>query len=258
MKSVIKNILKGEKLFQNSDSFHELVKIAKFPKKKEKNIPESWVKINYKTYPRLKNVLLPKPIKIKKKLTELLISRRSVRDFSNKIISLSELSTILFYSAGVTYIEKQNWDVALRTYPSAGARYPLEIYVLVNNVKDLEKGIYHYNVKKHCLETIREGNFSITIEKITSQDLTKNANVIMIISAIFDRTRIKYGDRGYRFPFIESGHMSQNFYLVSESLNLSCCTVGGFIDNKINDLLDFADTSEKTIYLVTIGSKNEL
>lgn len=255
MKSIVKETLEGGKLFKKSDLFHESVKIPSFPKNEKHNTPDSWVKINYKTYPRLNRVILPKPVKNDKKLIDLLISRRSVRDFSGKSINLGELSSILFYSAGITYIENKNWDVALRAYPSAGARYPLEIYVLINNVKGIKEGIYHYNVKEHSLELLRKGDFISTIQNIASQDLLKKANIVMVISAVLDRTRIKYGDRGYRFPFIESGHMSQNFYLVSQALGLGCCTIGGFIDNEINDLLDFADTSEKTIYLTAIGTK---
>jgi len=254
MKLKIKNILNKKSIFNLSDSFHKSMEITSFPKK-NKNTPPSWIKINYKTYPRLKRILLPKPAKTKNNIFKLLISRRSVRDFSDKTISLVKLSTILYYSAGITYIENNNWDVALRSYPSGGARYPLELYVLVNNVKKLKEGIYHYNVKDNYLETLIETDCHKIIENITTQNITKEANVVIIISAVFDRTRIKYGDRGYRFSFIESGHLAQNLYLVSEALSLGCCTIGGFIDDKINCLLDLNDTCEKVIYLAAIGSK---
>lgn len=140
-----------------------------------------------------------------------------------------------------------------RVYPSAGARYPLEIYLVVNRVKSLEKGLYHYNVKEHSLELLRKDNFDKFMAEITGQDLVAKAGVVIFISAILDRTRVKYGDRGYRFVLLDAGHLAQNVYLVSEALKLQCCSIGGFIDDELNKLLDLEGTSEKVIYLIALG-----
>ncbi len=257
MKSkIIEKIEKNNKLFKISDSFHESSKIYYFNKNKGKK-PKKWVKIFYKTYPRLDRIKLPtENIILNKKNTnifELIYNRRSKRIFSKKKVNLKDISTILFYSAGISKIENFSWDEALRTYPSAGARFPLEIYIINNNINGLKKGIYHYNIKENSLETLKLGNYKKIIKNITNQKMSANSNFNIVISAVFDRTRIKYGDRGYRFPFIEAGHLAQNCYLVSESLKLNCCTIGGFIDDDINNLLDFADSSEKTIYIISIG-----
>lgn len=247
--------LENKTEFKLSNSFYESVKISAFAKKIKGKTPKSWVKIFYKTYPRLNRVLLPPPTKTKANLFDLIVSRRSRRKFAKKDISIKDLSTLLFYSAGITKIENNNWDIAIRNYPSAGARFPLEIYVVANYMEKIKKGIYHYNVKEHSLETLRSGNYNQLMYQLTDQKISMEAGIIIIISAVFDRTRIKYKDRGYRFPFIEAGHLAQNTYLISEALNLNCCTIGGFIDDKINELLDLADSCEKVIYIITVGSK---
>ncbi len=254
---ILKKIEMNNKPFKVSDSFYESSKIFLFNNKKGKK-PQKWIKIFYKTYPRLDRIKLPSTINTVKtsknaNIFKLILTRRSRRKFSNKNISLEDLSKILHYSTGVTKIKNHDWNSALRAYPSAGARFPLEIYIFVNNIDDIKKGIYHYNVKEHSLEVIKVGNYKKTMKGITNQKISAQSNFNIVISAIFDRTRIKYGDRGYHFPFIEAGHLAQNCYLISESLNLNCCTIGGFIDDKINNLLDFADSCEKTIYIISIG-----
>lgn len=252
---ILKKIEDSKKIFGISDKFHEKVKIFGFHEEAKKRKPSVWVKIFYKTYPRLDKVILPKPEQLVKNvnLFQLLLKRRSRRDFSKDFITLEQLSTILYYSAGVTQINDNNWEIALRSYPSAGARFPLEVYVAVNNVDGVKHGIYHYNLKDHSLELLCSGNYKKIFKDLTNQKMCYSASVNIIVSAVFDRTRIKYGERGYRFPFIEAGHMAQNFYLVSEAMSLGCCTVGGFIDDNINNLLDFADSCEKTIYMISLG-----
>jgi SagB-type dehydrogenase family enzyme len=252
---IFKKIENNKEKFKISDSFHRSVRIFKFNKETKKNKPQAWVRIFYKIYPRLDKVVLSRPSSLVKNINlfELLLKRRSRRNFSRGSISLEQLSSILYYSAGVTQISDNKWEFALRSYPSAGARFPLEVYIAVNNVDGVKRGIYHYNLKDHCLELLRYGNYKKMFKKLTNQKMCGISAVNIIISAVFDRTRIKYGDRGYRFPFIEAGHMAQNFYLVSEALSLGCCTVGGFIDDYINNLLDFADSCEQTIYMISLG-----
>lgn len=252
-KTQIIEFLEGKKPFVISDELHKATKIVSFTEKMDFYYPLLWQKISYKAYPRLKNIKLPAPLKIKASLGRTILSRRSKRKFLNEDLTLREISTLLLFSGGITYKKGQNWNKALRAYPSAGARYPLEIYLIINTVKLIEKGLYHYNVKEHSLELLRTGDFRKFIGKNTGQKWLEKAGIIILISAVFDRTRVKYGERGYRFVLLDAGHLAQNMYLAANALNFGCCGVGGFADNKFNQLLDLQGQGEQIIYLLGIG-----
>lgn len=252
----LNKILKIKSIFNISDNFYKKTTIKSFPKEtKEEKIPESWIKINYKTYPRLEKLLLPNPGELQLNLKDAIINRRSNRDFISKSLNINKLSSLIYYSAGVTNKDKSDWNEAYRAYPSAGGRYPLELYVVINNVNSVDQGLYHYNVKENSLELLLKEDLSIKISNLTGQDFVKKANVVFLLSGVLDRTRIKYQDRGLRYVFMECGHLSQNLYLISEALNLSCCAIGGFVDGKLDKLLDIQSSSEKILYLVAIGNK---
>jgi SagB-type dehydrogenase family enzyme len=209
-------------------------------------------KIHFKSYPRFESVRLPHRYGKSKSLYEVINSRRSFRDFSGKKITINEISEILRFSCGINYIINSDWDKSLRVYPSAGARYPLEIYPLIINVKGLRNGIHHYNVKNHSLEFLWEVD-SKTLKNVFGEDWIIKASCIFLITAIFDRTTIKYGYRGYRYILLEAGHVAQNILLVSTSLNIHSCCIGGFWDDKLDELLDIKNTPESIIYCVAVG-----
>lgn len=257
-------VIYTEKLLQKiegkkylSDSFH----IATYNKKINMKgvdsglIPQSWIKIHFKTYPRLKSILLEKVNYSKKKLPylfNLLKKRRSSRAFSGKSISKSELSYLLTASCGLVNFGGGN-DTR-RAYPSAGARYPLEVYPLIIHCNQTKPGLYHYDVQSNALEELAVGNFNNDLEEISGgEEWITKAAVIFIITAVFDRTRIKYGDRGYRYALIEAGHLGQNVCLLAAELWLKSCPVGGFIDAKLNKLLDIDKTNESALYLIAVG-----
>lgn len=70
---------------------------------------------------------------------------------------------------------------------------------------------------------------------------------------IFPRTTLKYKERGWRYIFIETGHLAQNVYLLSTALNFNCCSIGGFIEDQIIKLLDLKENVEVPIYLIAVG-----
>ena len=223
-----------------------------------KKWPQEWKEISFKSYPRFQQILLPiekftlKGISLKTAL----IKRKSERKFKKNKLSLAEISELLYFSSGIVRIVKQEGEFLNRTrrpYPSAGARYPLEIYLVVNNVSGLKAGLYHYNVKKHALEALLEGNFAKRLARGTGQDWVKEAKLILLISAVFRRTEGKYKDRGLRYIFIEAGHLVQNIYLLAVGLGVSCCSIGGYIDDALNKLLDLNGIDESVVYLVCIG-----
>lgn len=240
----------GEKEFV-SDNFHELTNNKKLVTNIG-NFPQSWKTIHFKTYPRLDKI----KILIKPKanhLSKMIRKRQSARSFSDKKISQNQIFYLLSNSCGLI---KKGKDInqSRRPYPSAGARYPLEVYPIVLKCEEIKPGLYHYNVKENCLELLLQEDLSKWLIKITGgEKWIEKAAVAFIITGVLDRTRIKYGDRGYRYSLIEAGHLGQNICLLATELGLGNCPLGGFIDNKVNNLLDIDLQKEVALYLIVVG-----
>lgn len=240
-----------------SEKFHNATKNKKLVIPKSEDIgkfPESWIKIHFKTYPRFKAFKLQQSSNVSF-LSNIINKRVSMRKFTGKAISYEIFCSLLFNSGGINR-SRTNIDNSKRTYPSAGARYSLELYSIVMNVKGLQKGLYHYNVKENILESILEENLWNTVyESFGREIFLENAAVIFIISGVLKRTSIKYRDRGYRYMLIESGHLAQNLCLLATEFELGVCTLGGFIDDKLIKLLDLSLQNEYPIYSIAIGQK---
>lgn len=205
-----------------------------------------------KTYPEVKVIKLPQPDYKGLTLEEAIKKRRSRRNYSSKPITFSQLSQLLFSAQGIT---GKMYGISLRAVPSAGALYPFEIYLIVNNVENLEKGIYHYSSLRHSIELIREGDFRREIVQAgLNQKMLGEAGVVFVLSAVFGRTYFKYGERGYRYIYMEAGHISQNIYLQATSLGLGSVSVGAFLDKEVNQLIGIDGKEEAVIYLHPVGS----
>lgn len=206
----------------------------------------------FKHYPEAKLIRLPKPMGNNMPLKEAILKRRSIRTFSSKAMDINQLSDLLFAAQGIT---GSLYDRPLRTTPSAGALYPFEIYVVVNKVQNLSQGIYHYHVLNHALELVKLGDFR---NEITSaglkQEMLGEAGVTFILAAIFDRVRCKYGERGFRYIYIEAGHISQNIYLQATSLGLGSVCIGAFLDKDVNKLIGVDGHKEAAIYMHAVGT----
>lgn len=236
-----------------SDKFHKFTNNNKLNTSDIKDIPQSWIKIHFKTYPRLDRINLGN-IKIPtNKLAKILIERRSARQFSGLSISKKELYYLLFLSSGLTRLGR-TFDDSRRPYPSAGARYPLEVYPIILNCEGFKKGLYHYNIKENLMELLLEEDLSKWLIKNTGGEkwITKTV-AVFIITGVLDRTRIKYGDRGYRYTLIEAGHVGQNICLLATELGLGTCPLGGYIDTEVNKLLDIDLQKEVALYLIAVG-----
>lgn len=237
-----------------SDDFHLSTNNNKLNRAKLTNIPDSWIKINFKSYPRLEKFLLKRIVLKKNSIGKIIWERQSLRNYKNKTLSKTELSYLLYEAAGLKKFGK-TIDQSKRPYPSAGARFPLEIYPLIFNCDGFKKGVYHYNVKENCLELILQQDLRKWLLKATAGEWLTKASVIFIITGVFDRIRVKYGDRGYRYILIEVGHLAQNLSLIATELGLQSCPIGGFIDNEVNKLLDIINQKERTLYLIAVGKK---
>jgi len=236
-----------------SDKFHKRTSNNKIVLQVNNgNWPEAWTTIHFKTYPRLSAYNLNFPKKLSK-IDHLFLKRKSQRNFSGSSISFQQLSKILYLAGGKIDVDKK-LDNSRRPYPSAGGRYPLEIYPLVLNCRGIEKGLYHFNVRDNLLELLVKKDLTKWISKtIGGETWITKSSVVMIITGVLDRTRVKYEDRGYKYVLIEAGHLGQNICLISTKENLGVCTIGGFIDSQVNTLLDIDKTNEVALYLAAIG-----
>ncbi len=210
---------------------------------------------SFKTYPSaIKIINLPNPEFDKEiRFWSVILNRQSTRKFKNDPITLSQLSLLLFGMTGLTRIFPQ---VAFRTVPSAGGLYPIEVYPVVNNVENLNQGIYHYNIAKHRLELLKEGDFRLEIAKgCLDQGMAFNSAVDFVWTAIIERSSWKYLQRCYRYIYMDAGHIGQNFYLIAEALGLGACTIGAIYDDEINVVLGIDGDNETAIYVGVIGKK---
>ena len=145
-----------------------------------------------------------------------------------------------------------------RTVPSGGALYPLELYVHAKNVDGLQPGLYHYNPAQNHICCLLEGDQTAHISQAVVQPAVIQETAIQIfLSAIFERSTFKYGDRGYRFVLLEAGHVAQNMNLVSTSLGLGVLNIGGFFDQEIDDWLGIDGITHSTVYMLALGTPDE-
>jgi SagB-type dehydrogenase family enzyme len=182
-------------------------------------------------------------------LEHLLAKRRSVRDFQNTTVELAQIGQLLWAAQGITHAR------GLRTAPSAGALYPLELYVVAGRVNGLAKGIYHYDPETHQLMKIRDGDHQDALSKAaSSQDWVKAASAVIVFAADFERTTKKYGKRGIRYVHIEVGHAAENLFLQAEALELATVIVGAFKDNSVAKVLQLPDDLQPLL-LMPVGRK---
>jgi len=204
-----------------------------------------------KSYARFPEIKLPKSYRTKKSdLLKVLMTRRSQRNPSKKFLGLDEISFILYYSAGISY---EKTELILRTYPSAGALFPCEIYIIsLNTELSSIPFVFHYYPLNHSLEKLWKVNRT-SLKKAIIQKEPLKFPLIILITAIFAKSTIKYGYRGYRYAFMEAGHIGQNILLISRFLNLNSFPLGGFIEKEINNILDIDGLNESILYMFPIG-----
>ncbi len=205
-----------------------------------------------KTYPAAPEVALPDPRGARgRSWEEILEARRSVRDYTDIPLTLEELSRLLHAAQGVTEPR-----AGFRAAPSAGALYPIELYVVVHRVAGLEAGVYHYVPQGHYLEQMRLGDFRARMVAAgVGQDLLGTAGVCLVLTAIFQRTRWRYRERAYRYILLEAGHIGQNIYLAATAMGMGACAVGAFLDNAVHELLGVDGEQEAALYILSVGNR---
>jgi SagB-type dehydrogenase family enzyme len=194
------------------------------------------------------DIALPAPshssrISVEKALQQ----RRSLREYLDLPVTLAEVSQLLWAAQGIT--NKHGY----RTAPSAGALYPLEVYLVAGQVTDLPVGVYKYRPHKHTLVTIAAGDLRSDLASAAlGQDLVRDGAIVLVLAAVYERTTAKYGRRGIQYVHMEVGHVAQNVYLQAGALELATVFIGAFSDDQVKDALKMPK-AERPLGIMPIG-----
>jgi SagB-type dehydrogenase family enzyme len=193
-------------------------------------------------------IKLPEPrYDSKTSVEQALLRRRSVKEYKDRPLTLSDVSQLLWAAQGIT-----DPETGFRTAPSAGALYPLEVYVVVGNVEGVKEGAYKYAPQEHQLLRVREGNVRDELAAVLGQTWVGKAAVVIVFFGVYERATTKFGDAGIRYVHMEVGHAAQNVYLQVISLNLGTRVIGGFPDKQVKKVLNVPE-NEQLLYIMPVG-----
>jgi SagB-type dehydrogenase family enzyme len=209
-----------------------------------------------KHYPSAPTIKLPTDLPTTaRSFDEALLGRRSFREFNGRPLTLPEVAKILFCAGGTTgRIDLPgSRQQPLKAAPSGGALYPVELYLFVLKVVNLPAGLYHYTPAVSCLEHIRNVDAAWELARICYTEALAKSAAVIVLTGISAKSRLKYGERGYRFMLLEAGHIAQNALLAANALGLGACPFGGFIDDDLDQLLGIDGLDEVSLYLIGVG-----
>jgi SagB-type dehydrogenase family enzyme len=229
------------------------------------------IKNVYREYPPdsgtlpVKNYRETSKISLEKNLTN--NNSRFIADLKNSLnfnrffvlkrspVSLEIVSNLLYHTNGVTHVREFGAKkVYFRATPSASASYPIEIYIINNNIDGIEKGIFYYHPLNHELVRIRQGDFSPEIIKnCFGITFIENSPFFVILTAIESRNLWRYRQRSFRYSMMEAGYVAENLVLASSNLNLAINLIGDFVDSEINNLLGLSDSDERALLIASVG-----
>jgi SagB-type dehydrogenase family enzyme len=195
-------------------------------------------------------VSLPQPAVVgEQSLEQLLSRRRSVREYRDAALELPEVSQLLWAAQGITHSQ------GYRTAPSAGALYPLELYLVAGDVQGLDSGVYRYEPEGHHLLKTGRGDFRKDLARAAlSQTWVQEAAAVVVFAAVFERTTHKYGKRGIRYVHMEVGHAAENLFLQAGALDLVTVVVGAFDDDALAKVLQLPADVEP-LMLMPVGRR---
>lgn len=193
-------------------------------------------------------IKLPEPIFDSKVSVEAALrARKSIRSYQGEDLTLAEVSQLLWAAQGIT---RKN---GMRTAPSAGALYPLEVYLVVGQIEQLPVGIYKYRIQRHELVQISDEEKRQDLAAAGyGQSCIERGAINIVIAAVYKRTASKYGVRAERYVHMEVGHAAQNIYLQAIALELGTVVVGAFDDSRVKKTL-LMDADEFPLYIMPVG-----
>jgi SagB-type dehydrogenase family enzyme len=183
---------------------------------------------------------------------EAIYKRKSTRSYKKLPLTSKEVSQLLWASAGLTI---DGITGATRSYPSAGASYPIKVYLIAGDVKGLDPGIYHYEYRDHTIKLLKKGDYRKQLTSATfRQNMVSNAPISLVFTALYSKTTSRYGERGrFRYISMDLGHAGQNVHLQAEALGLGTVVVGAFNDEAVKKVLNI--TEEHPLYIMPVGKK---
>lgn len=205
-----------------------------------------------KRHPSRPFLPLPPPELGRALLADAIAQRRSRRSFAETQLPLSALATVLHAAYGPT-ARFTDTGQSLRTVPSGGALYPLELYLAAHEVESLDAALYHYDPLRHGLELLRGFDRAETAALTPYEELVAPSAAVLLVTGMFWRSRFKYGNRAYRFTLLEAGHLGQNVLLAAEALGLATVPLGGFYDRRVDAFLGIDGLAEAALYLFPLG-----
>jgi SagB-type dehydrogenase family enzyme len=232
-------------MIKDIEEFYNKTKMKKISIVSKGKTPIEYIHVFHKEYPRFPSVKLPKESD-SGEYNKLLRLRRSKRTFSNKPVSVKIIAKILSACRIIKTSPER------RTYPSGGARFPVELYLVASKINGLKSGIYHFNFNRFSLEVLSESQLKKDeIESISVY--LKNVAGAIILTTVISRSEVKYGLKAYPFSLIEAGHMGQNILLSCTKYKIGSFPIGGFVNDNISELLDLTE-DELPIYVIGFGS----
>jgi SagB-type dehydrogenase family enzyme len=188
-------------------------------------------------------------------LRDALAARRSRRSYDAGSLHVAELGALLAASYGVTGT-LEGAPQTLRSAPSGGALYPLELYVACRRVEGVARALHHYDPLRHGLEELRPLTGEHEVAALTPYDeLVTGCAALIVVTGMLWRSRFKYGARAYRFTLMEAGHVAQSFLLAVEALGLAATPLGGFFDRRADAFVGVDGIHETALYLLPVGRR---
>lgn len=202
-----------------------------------------------------KEIIKLPPIKYKSAISveEAIFNRRSVRRYRDFPVTLEQVSQLLWSAQGIT----SECGFKFRAVPSAGATYPLEVYLVAGKVIGLDPGLYHYLPDSHSIALIKSGDLRDALARAAfSQEYIAQAPMDIVICAVYERTTSRYGTpRGIRYVDMEAGHTGQNISLQAITLGLDTVMIGAFNDDAVAKVLELTGSEKIPIYIIPVGKK---
>ncbi len=221
------------------------------------------ISLGYAQASEVETIPLPPPRQDSRMSVEKAISqRRSVREFAEGSLSIVEISQILWAAQGFTqerkdppllWNPKYEWQGGLRAAPSAGALYPMEIYLLAGNIEGLARGVYKFVPKSHSLTKIMGGDKrSALSDAALKQAPIERGAAVLVLAGVYERTSYKYGERAERYVQIEAGSIAENVSLQGVALGLGTVLIGAFKDDEVKNVLQLPD-DERPLLIMPLG-----
>jgi SagB-type dehydrogenase family enzyme len=198
---------------------------------------------------------LPDAAPLELSLGAALARRRSARSYGAGALTLAQLAAVLRAGYGVTATGPAG--LPLRSVPSGGALFPLDLYLGTLRVDGTPPCIWHYDPLRDVLEDVRALEAEQLRPLTPYPDVLVGAAAVVFVAATFWRSRFKYGQRGYRFALLEAGHVAQNVLLAATALSLASVPLGGFFDRQVNDLLELDGLHEAALYVLPLAHPAE-